>query len=476
MKNRRHRIWIGLHTGIAILLAVVMILMVNYLSYRHYHRIDVSANKTYTLSEKTTGLLDSLETPIEITVFFQPGHVLYEDIQNLLREYQFHSDKLRISWVDPDRDLAMTKKMAVKYKVTELNVVVFECEGRTEYQRADEFAQIDGSTGVERIRQFRGEQAFSSAIQGVVQQTSPVVYFLTGHGERNLESFDQRKGFSKIRQVIEQDNVTVQKLELSVEKQIPADCDALIVAGASQKMSETEAGLIGAWIKRGGRLMILADAAQQTGLETLLLEWGVRLRNDVVVDLDRTLSGRDVFVSAYTQHPITEKLSTTAAIFNLPRSVEPDEQNKSADRPQVTPLAFSSETSWSESQTDQNSARSDATSGRIKGPISMAVAVEKGATGGQLNMQIRPTRLVVFGDSGFVSNGGLTGGDISLFMSAFNWLLERQELLAISPKERADTRLQLTKTDADRLFLITVVGIPSLAALLGIILWLRRRK
>jgi ABC-type uncharacterized transport system involved in gliding motility auxiliary subunit len=225
--------------------------------------------------------------------------------------------------------------------------------------------------------------------------------------------------------------------------------------------------------------MVLADTGQTSGLEKMLREWGVLLRNDVVVDPERTLTGREVFVSAYSSHPVTAKLGATAAIFHLPRSVEPEAtvlKTASADRPKVTPLALSSKTSWAEAQPDQIPAKYDAGTGDLLGPIPMAVAVEKGDTAGVLDMKIRPSRLIIFGDSGFVSNSGLTGGDISLFMSSLNWLLDREQLMAIPPKEMDDTRLKLSREKVRVLFWGTVGIIPLLAALLGTALWFRRRK
>ncbi|MFA7256082.1 MAG: GldG family protein [Kiritimatiellales bacterium] len=479
MKNRRHRLWITLNTGAALLLALAVTLMVNYLSFRHYYRADWSRTQLYNLSSKTISLLESLDKPVEVTVFFQPGNVLYEDIHNLLREYQFHSKRLNIQWVDPDRDISQTEELAVKYQVTEPNVVVFDCEGRSKYVRVDEIANINASSGIDRITVFKGELAFSSAIQGVVQKTVPVVYFLTGHGERDITSFDRRTGFSGAAQLIERDNIQVKPLLLSTEKQIPADCAALIVAGASQSMSKAEADIIATWLRRSGRLMVLIDAEQTSGLEKLLQEWGVLLHNDIVIDPDRTLTGREVFVAAYNRHPITAKLGATAAIFHMPRSIEPDNtqpKTTSADRPQVTPLALSSKNSWAETQPDQTPAKYDDGTDDLKGPVSMAVAVEKGDTAGLLDMQIRPSRLVVFGDSGFISNSGLTGGDASLFMSALNWLIDREQLMAIAPKVVDDTRLKLTRKKVRILFWSTVGAIPALAALLGTALWFRRRK
>lgn len=477
MKTRRHRLWINLNTGTALLLAAGIVLMINYLSIRHYYRADLSRTQRYALSPKTTSLLKSLSEPVNITVFFQPGNVLYEDIHNLLREYQFHSKLLNIQWVNPDRDIALTEEMAVKYQVTEPNVVVFECGENTDYVRKDEIARIDGSSGVEKIISFRGEQAFSSSILGVAQQTVPAVYFLTGHGERDIDNFDRRTGYSGIRQLIERDNMDVHTLELSVDRQIPEDCAALIVAGATQRMSETEADMIAAWLSRSNRLMVLADAGRTTGLEPMLLDWGVQMDNRLVIDVEQTLTGLDVAFYPNDTHPSTKALGKLRAYFHRPCMVEPYTAGSStADRPQVTSLATSSQKSWLESQPNQTPAKFDANTGDRPGPISMAVAVEKGATDGRLDMQIRPSRIIVFGDSGFVSNGGLTGGDSSLFMSTLNWLVDREQLMEIAPRSVDDTRLQLTRSDTRILFWSMVGGIPAAVAFLGFILWLRRRK
>jgi ABC-type uncharacterized transport system involved in gliding motility auxiliary subunit len=243
-------------------------------------------------------------------------------------------------------------------------------------------------------------------------------------------------------------------------------------------MSETEAELISSWLDKSGRLLVLSDALKTSGLESVLESWGVQLRNDVVLDPARTLTGREVFVDAYNRHPITAELSTTAAIFSLPRSVTPAEvRAQSADRPRVTPLALSSSDSWAESHPEQSPAKYDPLSDDRRGPLAMAVAVEKGSTNDdQLDVKINPSRLVIFGDSTFVSNGGLTGGDVSLFMSSLNWLLNREELMGIAPKTVEDTKLNLTRQQFRTLSLSIIWGIPGVIAVPGFFLWARRRK
>jgi ABC-type uncharacterized transport system involved in gliding motility auxiliary subunit len=466
----------------AVLLAFVLVQMINFIALRNPLRLDWSGRKYYALSEKTTNLLKELEHRVDVVVFFQEEHKLYLDIENLLEEYQYLSRNIHVEWVDPARDLARTEKLAKTYGLTEAQVVVFDIGGKSKVVRQADLADMQMVKGRKEpvISAFKGEQAFSSAIQGLMQGETPVVYFLVGHGERRVTEFDQITGYSKIGTVIVRDNLEIRELMLSGEKQIPEDASVLVIAGASKAMSAIEAEMIEDYLDRSGRVMVLLDALKQTGLEAMLRRWGVALRNDFVLDPENTLKGSDVYVRTYYEHPITLRMGDAGARFHLPRSVEPlvleDPTAEAEDRPTVVQLAMTSDKSWSETQVEETSAKYDENTGDLHGPFSLAVAVERGATQKMLDVQIRPSRMVVFGDSDFVSNAALAGGDQDLFMSALNWLLDREELMAIAPKPIEEVKLSLTRKQLRKLFWVNVAGVPSLAIVFGLLVWLRRRK
>jgi ABC-type uncharacterized transport system involved in gliding motility auxiliary subunit len=476
------RILSNLNLAVAVLLAFVLVQMVNFIALNNAVRWDWSGRQYYALSEKTINLLRELEQRVDIIVFFQEEHALYADIENLLEEYQYQSRNIHVEWVDPARDLARTEKLAEKYGLTEARVVVFDVGGQGKIVREADLADYKKAAGQRMpvISAFKGEQAFSSAIQGLVQGDTPVVYFLVGHGERDLNDFDPVAGYSTIGSQIINDNLEVKELMLTDEKQIPEEADVLIIAGPTKRMSATEAEMVEEYLNRSGRVMLLLDALKQTGLENMLRRWGVALRNDFVLDPENTLKGSDVYIRTYYEHPITMRMGGAGARFHLPRSIEPiylDENRAPAgDRPTVVQLAMTSEKSWSETQVDETSARYDENTGDLRGPISLAVAVERGATEKMLDVQIRPSRMVVFGDSDFVSNGALAGGDQDLFMSALNWLLDREELMAIAPKPIEEIKLSLTRKLLGRLFWINIAGIPCVAGVAGLLVWWRRRK
>ncbi len=162
----------------------------------------------------------------------------------------------------------------------------------------------------------------------------------------------------------------------------------------------------------------------------------------------------------------------------MPRSVAAQETGAQpvdlVDKPRVSVLASSSVSGWAESEQRDGALNFDPLTD-LPGPVPVAAAVEKGPVPG-IDVQIRPTRLVVFGDSDFVSNAGLTGGSLDLFMSAVNWLLEREELMAITPKTVQETRLIISAGDLTALFLAVVLGIPGAVGLLGGFVWARRKQ
>ncbi len=480
-RTTRQRWSAGAHAAASIALAALLTVMVNYLAARHAARADWSRSRFYSLSDKTLGLLGRLSNEVDVVVFFQPDHPLYEDVVNLLQEYRHATPRVRFERVDPHRDLGRAEELARTYEVRELNSVVFANGGRSKVVRAVELAQVDPAAppGEEDQRRlFNGEQVFSSALQSITEGAPPVACFLRGHGERDAEDRDPYTGYSELARRLRQDHADVRTFTLAEQQGIPTDASVVIVAGPTRAFSAQEVAALRAWMERNGRLMVLLDTGPTAGLETLLEEWGVRLGADVVVDPRRTLTGLDLFVDTYGTHPISRNLRGTTSVFYMPRSVEAagveaDAADRS-DQPQATPLAFSSPDSWAETDRDQKPAKYDKARDRL-GPVSLAVAAERGAASGA-GIEIRPTRLVVFGDTDFLSNGALSGGNLDLFLSAFNWLVEREQLLAIAPKSADEIRLVMSRGQVARLFWVVTVMLPGLAVILGAGVWLQRRQ
>lgn len=482
-RHRGRRVMTGLNLCVAMALAVAALLLFNLLANRYYRRWDLSQSGYYRLSPRSEGVVQGLSANVNVIAFFQTGNPLYEDVRLLLETYQTASErvrpaKLHVEFVDPDRDLGRARELSASYDLHQANVIVFDAAGRRKYVDAKDLTDVEyvlkGTTGLDkRVVGFKGEEAFSAAILSVSHTEVPVVYMLTGHGERDSMDFGQQFGYSSIARAIRRDNVALKPLTLD-QRGVPADAAAVIVAGPERRLSAAETDLLGAYLNRGGRLVCLLDPGVRTGLEALMLDWGVRLAADVVVG-PRTLTGRELLITDYGSHPATKSLRNLTTVFYMPRSVEALAADAGGvDRPRATPLALTSDESWSETDLKQHPPKFDPSVDR-RGPVSVAVAVEKGTAAA---VGLKPTRMVVIGDSYFVANGALdsgVGANRDFFMNALNWLLERETILAIGQKKPGVWSLDMDRLGLRSAHIVIVGVLPAVFAVLGLIVWFRRR-
>jgi len=112
-----------------------------------------------------------------------------------------------------------------------------------------------------------------------------------------------------------------------------------------------------------------------------------------------------------------------------------------------------------------------------EGPFKIAVAVEKGALEG---VKVDTARMIVVGNSGLVTDGGLSQFDAGLefALNCVNWLLNRESGagVGIPPKQKNLTPLTLEEKQQRQLALAVVLGLPAIVFLFGIISWLQRRN
>lgn len=476
LASRLRRLLLRANLVAVIALALLLFGMVNYLSLRHYDRFHWSRAPLARLSDASLRLLDSVAQDVRIVALIRPANAAYRGVEALLQEYAVRSPSVSVEFVDPDRDRARTEQLVRQYGLAGGECVVFEIGGRHQAVPAADLLEYGYpvADGEEPRRAFRGEQLFSSAIYSLTQAARPVVCFLQGHGERSPDDFDRHAGYSRIAARLRDANLDVERLDLGETKTIPDRCALLVVAGPAKEFAPFEVALLRNYLDRKGRLLLLLDARAASGLEPLLRDWGVLLADDVVVDESRTLSGRELHVSAYPPHAITAPLQQLASVFSLPRAIRIRELEPGADKPAVAPLATCTAQGWAEFDPDDPAVHFDPQVD-VPGPVPVAVAIERGPVPG-VHVQIRPTRLVVVGDSDFASNGGLMGANADFFLNAVHWLLDRGELLAMAPAAIEEVRLVMDSRQLRNLFWIVAVALPGAVAVLGLwVAWRRRR-
>lgn len=488
VKSRlRRRVLDALDGGLAILLFFILVIMTNYLSSRHYRRLDWTSNMAYSLCGKTTTLLESLQDSVTVTVFMQPDHdqysVMQKDVVMLLSSYAEASrGRLTVEVVDPDRQPGYSEEIMRRHEVDRINVIIFESNSRRHIVKAEDLVDrttrvidFDGSPG---SYLYRGEQLFTSALASMTEEAPARIYFLQGHGERDFEEHDMHTGLSSMAAMVRRDHAELIPFSFAESTFIPGDASALVIAAPTRMYSQSEVDRISTFVERAGRLILLLDGSTDAGFGHLLKRWGIKSVNSLVVDSTHTVSGYDVLVSAYADHPITKGLEEMISIFYWPRALpilamEAAGQDFS-DKPVATALALSSAVSWAEIEPGERPYEYD--EGKdLRGPLPVAVASERGGAT-SLDMDISPARIVVFGDVDFISNSGISGANADLFLKSVNWVLDRTALLDISPRMMGDSQLVIDRKQLSRLYWIIVVVIPGSIVFAGSLVWWKRRR
>lgn len=485
MKSNKGRPWRRLAAAtimwVAFGLACLITLMINFIAGRHVMRFDFTRSNYAPLSAQTLNVLARADRDLRITAFLSAQNELFPEIRSLLRGYAAASARVTVEFIDPHRDPARSKALVLRHDLREPNVLIVESGERRVVlpvaSLADEHAAPCDGERLKIPQTFRGEHALAAAVQRVLYPGRPVVYFLTGHGERQIDNFDPYTGYSVVARIIEQNNMEARSLSFDGLNAVPGDTGVLVIAGPTKHLAHTELEMIGAYLNNYGRLLLLLDAGPETGLEKMLEYWGVRVDNDRVIGSPS--GGRQLLVSGYGGHPVSDGLQNITTVFTMPRSVQPLVSTNPAalapaDKPRVSVLAATTGQGWAERSVSQNPPVFDPGVDQ-PGPIPVAVAVEKGPMPG-IEMALKPTRMIVVGDSLLVSNGALlSGGNADFFISALNWLLEREPAMVIAAHQPAAISVALDRTAWRKLAWIVAGGLPGLTALIGLLVWRRRR-
>ena len=487
-----------LNVAVSSLLAIILAGMVNFLALAHPVRVDISTLGKAPLSVTTARTLESLKSPVRVILLAPSGEALARNARRVVEKYRHVHPALGVEIVDEGGDLVRTRELVEQFKLRESNVLIVTYGRRIKVLPLREM--VRSHEGPTRYGQ-RGSTFYSaldeelnSALYSVSREHLPAVYFLTGHDERRLSDFADYRGYSEITGIIRDRHADVRPLFLELTGRVTNDCSVLVIAGPARSLATWEVAKIRDYLIRGGRLMLLLDSGHATGLETLLEEWGVVLgQNRVIGSRNATLlpESRErasalgmgaVSVIRYGAHPISEGLDGLVSTFVLPRSVEAltgsgarGNLSDMADKPRVTPLAFTSDQSWADVDLRQNPPQFNE-GYDAKGPVCIAACVEKGVPS-EITMDIKPIRLVVFGDSQFAANRCLAGGNEAFFINALEWLLERDAVSTTSTEQRGLYNLQIESDGRLLTFLVIVVAVPvMLVALMGVVALVRRDK
>lgn len=459
----------GVNLLVTTVVLLVIIGIIEVIAARHNKRFDLTADQALTLSPLTQQVLKALTQDVRVTVFYQRDQIF--EFRDLLKQYGDVTDRISHQFFNLDQNPGRAKE----YRVGSYGGTVVESRGKR------------------RNYPYCTEENITNGIITVTRERDEVVYFVTGHGERDFASLDKRDGYSSVHAALGSEGYTVKSLLLLREKKVPEDASVVIIAGPREDFLPPELQVISDYLAGGGRVLMMLDPYTVPRLVNYLEDYNVLVGNDVIVDKASKLVAGDIFspvVPFYRKHPITNNFDI-ATVFPLVRSVEAADPPRS-ERADVQPLARTSPESWAETSVEsikEGSVYFQEWEDK-KGPVSVAVVAElygtvagtgtKRAEGDEDRESPVPQgRMVVIGDSDFVSNLYFAVlGNQDFFLNALNWLAEAEELIAVRHRKKEAypfSPLFLTENQKKLIFWFAVVIQPLLILSIGIFIFARRK-
>jgi ABC-type uncharacterized transport system involved in gliding motility auxiliary subunit len=478
---------LGAMMSISVAAVLAILIGINWAVTRRDKRWDLTAAASYTLSDQTVKVVNSLKTPVKVLVFDTPGG--FQRFRDSLTMYTTESPNIQVEYVDLDREPARARE----YAIVSPGTVVMEYDGRREKVLSER------------------EQELTNTLIKVTSGRQVKAYFVQGHGERDSAG-NERPGYASVTDALKRDNYTVETIVLAQAPEgVPADASVLIIAGPTADFLKPEVDAIRTYLRKGGKALFLLDppvgesARTAPTLEALLKEWGITLGHDLVIDISgmgQLLgTGADTpVVASYPQHQVTQNFDLLTA-FPLAQSVR-GVADTNLGLALTENVINTSERSWSEADV-----KSLATGGKVsldekagdqRGPITIALslamdapdapapaadaAAAKPAEGEKpgakpADAPKKPQmRIMVVGDSDFASNAAAgVQGNADLFVNMNNWLTQQEDLISIHARDAGDRRVTMTADQQRRVLWLSLLFIPGLILGSGVYTWWQRR-
>ena len=508
----------GINTLILLVAFTGIVIVLNFVSFENTSRVDVTATNQFSLSERTKELLDGLQDDIRATAFYKaledtPSAEIAarrNRVVDTLQEFESRSSRFSFEMVDPDLEPG---RVAAYFGARPANfvseTVVLENLNTGEY---DSFQPTDATFA-------QLEQNLVTSLYVASGQEQKTIYFLGGHGERNIDS-SSSDGYGVLQRILEQENYQVRGLvwpRNSEDVTVPDDAALVVVAGPTSDLPIAHAQALDLYLlgrytdgqrrRENGSMIFLGEPDTPDSWREFLVQWGVILLSGYIRDVDgsvptlpQTLAldmnfdnilNFNFLVLGNNETALNSAFEAAFEIIAPQGQVLQTVYMPDAAALTLLPVSDGSRLPLAMSITTGNSyliADPDrdepVTEGENADPQGPFIPIMLMRSAGKVGMELPeegPTDsdvslILAMGDADFVSNVNIgRGSGLDMFVNSTNYLLGDYSLVSIRPKALAFREFNLDQNEYDFVRFSSWLFLPGLMALAaGLIWWLRR--
>jgi len=515
----------GLSSTVFVILILAILFVINLISVYLFSRLDLTEGRVFSLSQASKDIVGNLDDKVIVKLYFTqdlppPYNTNARYLKDKLEEYKAYSrGNLKLEQIDP---IEQDKEMeAQRYGIPPIQVNVMQHD-KMEIKKVYMGLVLlyeNKKEVLPFVQNLSGlEYELSRTIKRLSSRFTPSIGFLTGHEEPDLAT-----EMANLNSVLSKE-YSPRSIDLKGGRTVPPDIKCLLIVGPKKPFSDWEKYALDQFLMRGGKLGLFLDKTDMNlqmavaelldlGLDDFLANYGIKVNDDLVVDLQCSkISVRQqrgiMTVSNIVNYPFfpsaTNLNRDNLIVQNLENVDFPFVSSLDSSQAQQKDLEFiplvksSSRSGIQNSPFDTNPFREFQRTDFDKSGVVLAAALQGSFQSYFRDKEtpepeepsaqfVRPestltqspeNRLVVVGDADFIKDSGIRSqSNLIFFMNVVDWLSQDENLIAIRSKEVTSRPLkQLTSGQKNLARYANVLGLPLAVILFGIVRWRVRKQ
>lgn len=442
--------------------------------------IDLTEEKLFTLTDESKEQVKNIEKDIKM---YFVGYADDDSTLDLAKQYSKVNKKIEVEAVTSTDRPDLVEKYGIE---TSSEGIIVESGNQYKVLASDDLYTYDYTT-YETIS--IAEEKLTAAIKSVAVEQLPKVYFLSGYS-----SFSLTNGMQYLSMYLENEVNEIETLDILSQGAVPEDCNTLVIASPEVDFDDIATNAITDYINKGGNILWLNAAMSQskdfTNVNKILAMYGIK--PFVVGIIRETDSSKmvsdspDLIMPEIQYADVTSKLYDSEGVIfiNSTKINIVDDNTLNNLNVTKTELIKTSENAYfrTDFSISSNSAQSGEEAGAflVGAQLNKTISEENEETGEKEVV----SKLIIYGENYFASDYQLTQSTYTpmiayrqnkdLVLNSIAYLSDREEDITV---RKSTGSVTYTATEQEnRIILAIITVVPILIIIIGIIVWIKRRR
>ena len=442
--------------------------------------IDLTEDKLFTLTSESKDKVKDIDK--DINIYFV-GYSDDDSTLDLAKQYTKVNEKIKVEAVTQDSRPDLVQKYGIE---TSSEGIIVECGDNYKVLASSDLYTHD-STTYESVNV--AEEKLTAAIRSVSVEELPKVYFLSGYS-----SFTLTSGMQYLNMYLQNEVNQVETLDILSTGKVPDDCSTLVIASPEKDFDDVATNAITEYINKGGNILWLnAAIAKQLNLPNvnkILALYGVKPFEIGIIretDSSKMVSNSpDLIMPEIQYSDATNKLYNSEGVIfiNATKINVVGSEELSNLKVTKTDLIKTSENSYFRSNFKIQS--NEPQDGEEKQAYLVGAELEKTITeaNSENGTEEVKSKLIIYGENYFASDAQLSQSSQTpiiayrqnkdLALNSIAYLSDREEDITV---RKGTGTVKYTATEQEsRIILGIITAVPLLIILIGIIVWVSRKR